>query len=86
MFGTVITKKLLDSLDIPVGDQFVVYDVAGRKVYFMVKNRKDYRLKQVRGKRKLPIKVRPTDHRFRINYNGTIECDPNKIKELRDVE
>lgn len=77
-----ITKELLDSFAIPIGRQFVLYDVAGRKVYFFIRNRNDYRLKMIRGKRRFPITVKPDDICIRLNYNGTIERDLEKITEL----
>lgn len=53
-----LTKEFLSSLDTRVGENLVVYDVAGRKVYFLHHHDTGFRLQQIRGKRRLPVKNR----------------------------
>lgn len=68
----IISREFLDSFGVKPGQELVLYSVADRKVYFFHRDETDFRLKLVRGKRRLPIKVRPTDIRVRINFDGTI--------------
>lgn len=82
MTNSVINKEFLDSLNIPPDKDFVVYDVARRKIYFFTHDRDDYRLKMLRGKRRLPIRVKASDILIRINYNGVIERNPVKMEEF----
>ena len=78
----IITKKFLDQFNVAVGAEIVLYDVAGRKIYFFHKGPDDYRLKMVRGKRRLPIKVRKSDFRVRLNADGSVTFG-DVIKELQ---
>lgn len=77
----IINKELLDTLSVKPGQELVLYDVAGRKVYFFHRDENDFRLKLVRGKRRLPVKVRNSDVRVRLNFDGSLSFG-DEIKEL----
>lgn len=65
-----------------VGDNVVFYDVESRKVLFFYRDTTGYRLKQIRGKRRLPMNVRPSDVLVKRMSNGSIICGAENIPEL----
>lgn len=71
----ILTNRFLNSLGTKEGDDFVVYDVGGRKVYFIHHSKEEYRLKQTRGKRRLPVTIRKTDKFFKVDGDGTVSED-----------
>ena len=73
----IITYRFLTSLGTKEGDDFVIYDVAERKVYFFHHSKEEYRLKLARGKRRMPVTIRQTDKFFRVDIDGTVSEDLN---------
>ena len=65
-----------------VGDNVVFYDVESRKVLFFYRDSTGYRLKQICGKRRLPMNVRPSDVLVKRMSNGSIICGAENIPEL----
>ena len=68
----ILTEKFLRDLNTKIGDDIVLYDVAARKVYFIHHSEDEFRLRQTRGKRRLPVKIRKKDHFFRVSPEGEI--------------
>ena len=74
-----ITEDLLLSLNTKVGDDFVVYDVAGNHAMFFHHGDAGFRPKQHIRKRQnslKKVKVRPTDGLFRVETDGTVIRGP----------
>lgn len=72
-----IIEKLLRENSQRVGDNIVLYLEADRKVYFFHHGENGYELRLIRGKRKMPIKVRPTDILVKFTRNGEVVKNHN---------
>lgn len=72
---TFLIPQFLNQYGPNAGDVVVLYDVAGRKVYFWKHKdtESDWELLfPPRGYRKKPVRVRESDIRLRINKDSTI--------------
>ena len=72
-----IIEKLLRENSQRVGDNIVLYLEADRKVYFFHHGENGYELRLIRGKRKMPIKVRHTDILVKFTRNGEVVKNHN---------
>lgn len=79
--GPWMLESIFDPLS-KVGDNVVFYDVASRKILFFYRDEAGYRLKQIRGKRRLPITVRHSDILVKRMPDGTILSGAKNIPEL----
>lgn len=68
----ILTNRFLNKLGTNIGEDLVIHDVAERKIYFIHHSNEEYRIKQIRGKRKRITKIRGTDKFFCVNADGSV--------------
>lgn len=82
-----IIGKLLRENSQRVGENIVLYLEADRKVYFFHHGENGYELRLIRGKRKMPIKVRQTDILVKYTQDGEVVKNHNiPSSELERIE